>query len=64
MNAKSQLVNILDFMGENEANQLLQYAKDTFLLKAKTWDDIEEDAPTPDEIAIFEEYHANKNNPM
>jgi hypothetical protein len=59
MDAKSQLMNILDFIGENEANQILQYVKDSFLLKSKTWDDIEEDDPLPDEIAAFEEYRAN-----
>lgn len=56
MGAKDQIITILDFVGENEASQILQYVKDTFLLKAKTWDDIEEDDPTPDEIAAFEEY--------
>jgi len=60
MSAKMQVANILEFMGENEANQILQFVKNTFLLKPRTWDDIEEDDPLPDEIAIFEEYQANK----
>ena len=60
MDAKSQLINILDFIGENEASQILQYVKDSFLLKSKTWDDIEEEDPLPDEIEVFEKYHANK----
>ena len=60
MSAKEQLVNILDFIGEKEANKILLYVKETFLLKSKTWDDIDEDDPTPDEIAAFEEYFANK----
>ena len=29
-------------------------------VKNKTWDDIEKDEPTPDEIAAFEEYCASK----
>jgi hypothetical protein len=60
MNAKAQLIDTLDLMGEKEAIQILQYVKETFLLKPKAWDDIEEDDPLPDEIAIFEEYYANK----
>lgn len=60
MSAKSQLIAMLDLIGESEANQILQYVKDAFLLKPKTWDDIEEDEPLPDEIAIFEEYYASK----
>ena len=61
MSAKSQLTAVLDFVGENEANQILQYIRDTFLLKPKTWDDIEEDEPLPDEVAAFNEYNANKS---
>ena len=60
MSAKAQLINTLDYMGENELIQILQYIKDTFLLKPKTWDDIEEDDPFPDEVEIFKEYYANK----
>ena len=60
MSAKNKLINILDFIGEDEATQILQYVKDSFLLKSKTWEDIEEDEPLPDEIAAFEEYFANK----
>ena len=60
MSAKSQLISILDFIGENEANQILQYVKEAFLLKPKSWGDIEEDDPLPDEVAAFEEHYANK----
>ena len=60
MSAKSQLAVVLDFVGEDEASQILQYVKDTFLLKSKTWEDIEYDDPLPDEIVVFEEYHASK----
>ena len=60
MSAKEQLINILDFIGEKEANSILLYVKETFLLKPKSWDDIEEDDPTPDEIKAFEEYRASK----
>lgn len=47
-------------MGENEASQLLSYAKELFRLKPITWDDIEEDDPLPDEIAAFEDYYADR----
>jgi len=60
MSARAQLASILEFMGEDEANQILQYAKATFLLKPKTWDDIEEDDPLPDEVEAFEAYNENK----
>jgi len=46
--------------GEKEASQILIFSKETFSLKPKTWDDIEEDDPTSDEIAAFEEYRAVK----
>ena len=61
MSAKVQLASMLDFMGESEASQILQFAKDMFMLKPKTWDDIEEDEPMPDEAAIFADYYAKKN---
>jgi hypothetical protein len=60
MSAKEQLYNILDFIGEEEATQILLFARESFVLKRKSWDDIEEDEPTPDEIAAFDEYHAAK----
>ena len=60
MSAKEQLINILDFIGEKEANSILSYVKETFLLKPKSWDDIEEDEPTPDEIDAFEEFRTSR----
>jgi len=60
MSAREQLINILNFVGENEANQILEYINETFLLKTKTWDDIEEDEPFEDEIATFKKYRASK----
>ena len=59
LSAKEQLANILDFIGENEASRILSFVKETFLLKPKAWEDIEEDDPSPDEIAAFKEYRAN-----
>jgi len=61
MSAKEQLINILDFIGEEEANSILLYVKETFLLKSKSWDDIEEDEPTPDEVITFEEYRERQS---
>jgi len=61
MSAKEQLINILDFIGEKEANSILLYVKETFLLKSKSWDDIEEDEPTPDEVITFEEYRERQS---
>ena len=61
MSAKEQLVNILDFIGEKEATQILIFAKESFALKPKLWEDIEEDDPLPDEISAFKEHRANKN---
>ncbi|MDR0310701.1 MAG: hypothetical protein LBJ21_03840 [Acidobacteriota bacterium] len=60
MSAKEQLINILEFMGEDEANRVLLYVKEAFFLKPKTWDDIAEDDPLPDEVAAFKEYSASK----
>ena len=60
MSAKEQLYSILEFIGEEEALQILLFTKESFVLKSKTWDDIEEDEPTLDEITAFEEYRASK----
>ena len=60
MTAKEQLLGIIDFIGENEAIELLVFAKAALTLKLKTWSDIEEDEPTPDEVAAFNEYFASK----
>ncbi|MDR1668820.1 MAG: hypothetical protein LBR76_02545 [Oscillospiraceae bacterium] len=51
---------MLDFIGEAEAMRILIYVKETYSLKPRTWDDIEEDDPTPDEIAAFEQYRAER----
>jgi len=60
MNGKQQLVTMLDLMGENEVNQILKFVKDSFRIKPKTWDDIEEDEPTLDEVDAIEQYLASK----
>ena len=60
MGEKQQLIAMLDLMGEGEVNQILQFVKDSFRLKPKTWDDIEEDDPASDEVAAIEEYLASK----
>jgi hypothetical protein len=59
MSAKEQLINLLDVLGENEVKLILLYINETFLLETKTWDDIEEDNPTPDEVSAFMEYRAD-----
>jgi len=43
MSAKEQLINILEFMGEDDANRVLLYIvllyiKESFLLKPKAWE--------------------------
>ena len=60
MSGKQQLLTMLDLMGESEVNQILQFVKDGFRIKPKTWDDIEEDDPTPEEKEVIESYLANK----
>lgn len=60
MNGKQQLITILDLMGEAEVNQILQFVKDSFRIKPKTWSDTEEDDPTSDEIEAIEAYLASK----
>ena len=46
-------------MGVEYSKQAENY-RETFLLKPKTWGDIPEDEPLPDEVAAFEEYFASK----
>jgi hypothetical protein len=60
MSAKEQLLSVLDFINETEAAQILDYVNRTLSLNSKTWDDIEENDPTPDEIAALEEYRSVK----
>ena len=60
LSGKQQLITILDLMGEGEVDQLLQYVKESFRVKPKTWDDVEEDDPTSDEIEAIEGYLASK----
>ncbi|MCL1846030.1 MAG: hypothetical protein FWF77_09015 [Defluviitaleaceae bacterium] len=60
MGEKQQPLTILDLMGESEVNQILQFVKDSFRIKSKTWSDIEEDDPTPDEVEAIESYLASK----
>ena len=60
MSGKQQLITLLDLMGENEVNQILKFVRDSFRIKSKTWDDVEEDEPTPDEVDAIEQYLASK----
>jgi hypothetical protein len=60
MSSKEQLLSVLDSLSESEAAQILDYVNRTLPLNSKTWNDIKEDDPTPDEIAAFEEYRAAK----
>jgi hypothetical protein len=60
MNSKERLISMLDYMGESEVDSILLFVRDNFLFKQKSWDDIEEDDPTPDEIEAIEKYLANK----
>jgi hypothetical protein len=59
MSAKEQLINMLNFIGENEAERILVYIRQAYALKPKTWDDIEETDPLPDEIEAFAEYRSS-----
>jgi hypothetical protein len=59
-NVEEMLIYLSRYRDEKEANRILLYIKETFLLKPKTWDDIEEDDPLPDELAIFGEYRNTK----
>jgi len=60
MDAREQLQGIMDFIGEDEARRILIFAKETFLLKPRTWEDIDEDDPLPDEVAAFAEHRAGR----
>ena len=62
MSAKEQLFNMLNFIEEREAERILIYVRKAYSLKPRTWDDIEEDEPLPDEVAAFEEYHSGANS--
>ena len=61
MSAKQQLAGMIDFMGESEASRVLQFVKEAFVFKPKTWDDIPEDEPLDDELEIFAEHRRIKN---
>lgn len=56
MSQKEKLISVMDFLGENEAEEVLQYIRTAFMLKPKSWDDIPEDDPTEDEIQTIAEY--------
>jgi len=60
MNVKQEVISMLDLMGDNEVGQILQFIKTSFRIKSKTWDDIEEDDPTTDEIEAIEAYLSAK----
>ncbi|MCL2054361.1 MAG: hypothetical protein FWG90_08035 [Oscillospiraceae bacterium] len=62
MSAKEQLLSMLNFIEENEAERILIYIRRAYALKPKTWDDIEEDDPLPDEVAAFEKYRSGANS--
>ena len=47
---------MIDYMADSEVEQMLQIVKSHLQLKSKSWDDIAEDDPTPDEVAVIEEY--------
>lgn len=55
---KEKITTLLDIMTEEQAEIVLEYIQDTFELRQKsTWDNVEEDMPTPDEIEIINSYN-------
>jgi hypothetical protein len=45
MTAKQELTCLLDFVSEHEARNILEYLKQGFALKQRTWDDVPEVEP-------------------
>lgn len=54
---KEKIITLLDIMTDEQAEIILNYIQNTFELRQKnTWENIKEDAPTPEEIEIINSY--------
>jgi hypothetical protein len=47
-------------MGERELEELFSMIQLSFVVKRKSWDDIEEDDPTDDELEAINAYYAER----
>jgi hypothetical protein len=53
MSEKERLATIIDFLDEESAGNVVAFILSAYKMKPVTWDDIEEDDPTEDEIQFF-----------
>ncbi|MGL4593361.1 MAG: hypothetical protein ACRCUY_01380 [Thermoguttaceae bacterium] len=59
MYVKDQFMGVLENLNESQLKHLMIYAQCTFSPTPKSWDDIEEDEPTDDEVAAYQRFIAS-----
>lgn len=60
MYVKEQFMGVLENLNESQLEHLLIYAKTTFVTSSKSWDDIEEEEPSDDEVVAYQRFIASR----
>ncbi len=56
---KERIVGALSIMSDTDAESVWAFIRDGYVVKTKTWSDIEEVEPDAEEMEIIKKYNAN-----
>ena len=56
---KERIVGALSIMSDEDAESVWAFIRDGYVVKTKTWDDIDEDEPDAAELEIIEKYNSD-----
>lgn len=55
---KERIVGALSIMSDEDAESVWAFIRDGYVVKSKTWDDIDEVEPDSDELELIKKYSA------
>lgn len=61
-NIKERIIGALSIMNDDDAASVWAFIQDGYMVKAKTWDDIEEAEPAEDELEIIKKYNSGDSD--
>ncbi len=59
MSTKEKIIDVLDFMTEEQLDTLLDKIRQTYIIKEKTWEDIPEEEPDEIDLIMLQEIESN-----
>lgn len=59
---KERIIGALSIMSDDDAATVWSFIQDGYIVKTKSWEDIEDDEPTEDETEIISKYQAKDSD--